>query len=42
VSTTGFGWRVLQSLVDEVSVSTGDEDATQWVGIRLVKKQSSG
>jgi len=42
VSTTGFGWRVLQSLVDEASVPTGDEDASQWVGIRLVKKQSAG
>jgi hypothetical protein len=43
VSTTGFGWRVLQSLVDEASVHTADdEDATELVGIRLLNKQSAG
>jgi len=42
VRTNGFGWRVLQSLVDEVSVHSGNDDAKEWLGIRLLKKQTAG
>jgi hypothetical protein len=40
VDTAGFGWRVLQSLVDEVSAKLTD-DGEEQLGIHLVKRQSA-
>jgi serine/threonine-protein kinase RsbW len=40
VSTDTFGWRVLQTLADEVTVhhEPGRDDAAPTVGIRLDKR----
>jgi serine/threonine-protein kinase RsbW len=40
VDTRGFGWHVLQSLVDEVSTYAGTRG--QELAIRLVKRQPNG
>jgi serine/threonine-protein kinase RsbW len=40
LDTAGFGWRVLQSLVDEVSAKLTD-DGEEQLGIHLVKRQSA-
>ncbi|MDQ2708871.1 MAG: ATP-binding protein [Actinomycetota bacterium] len=37
VSTDSFGWRVLQTLADEVEARAGDADDPDSIGIALVK-----
>jgi serine/threonine-protein kinase RsbW len=42
VDTTGFGWRVLETLVDEASTQVNGGVRPAPVGIRLVKKAHTG